>query len=211
MVVGFCGVLLFFFVPESFWDRSPVPKSRKTSKNASKLSIFSGFRSSKPVSHAGLDNQADGVLDNTNQEKGQSPAPISTSPKRPAIIHRPSTTRNLHVGFAPDEHEHNEGNKSHEDSTTPAEGMTPLQHAHSGRQCSFAWAVQPDLLTTEKSPKDNHSITTMVQSMNGSIWSSQQAGLLLLHSYMVSNRLGIMMWKDLARITWEPSIFPGPR
>lgn len=26
MVVGFCGVLLFFFVPETFWDRTPRPR-----------------------------------------------------------------------------------------------------------------------------------------------------------------------------------------
>ncbi|KXX82601.1 Protein HOL1 [Madurella mycetomatis] len=30
LVVAFCGVLLFFFVPETFWDRAPVPRSRKT-------------------------------------------------------------------------------------------------------------------------------------------------------------------------------------
>ena len=30
MVVGFCGCLLFFFVPETFWDRTPVP--HKSSK-----------------------------------------------------------------------------------------------------------------------------------------------------------------------------------
>ncbi len=29
MIVGFCFVLIFLFVPETFWDRTPRPKSRK--------------------------------------------------------------------------------------------------------------------------------------------------------------------------------------
>lgn len=28
MIVGFCGVLLFLFAPETFWDRAPIPRSR---------------------------------------------------------------------------------------------------------------------------------------------------------------------------------------
>jgi len=33
IVVGFCSLLLFLFVPETFWDRAPVPrKSRKRSR-----------------------------------------------------------------------------------------------------------------------------------------------------------------------------------
>jgi hypothetical protein len=37
MVVGFCGTLLFLFVPETFWDRAPVPRSRKPSGRPSFL------------------------------------------------------------------------------------------------------------------------------------------------------------------------------
>ncbi|KAK4117591.1 general substrate transporter [Canariomyces notabilis] len=29
IIVTFCGILVFFFVPETFWDRAPVPRSRK--------------------------------------------------------------------------------------------------------------------------------------------------------------------------------------
>ena len=29
IVVGFCAILLFFFVPETFWDRTPRPKSKR--------------------------------------------------------------------------------------------------------------------------------------------------------------------------------------
>ncbi|KAI9841303.1 MAG: hypothetical protein M1837_000789 [Sclerophora amabilis] len=34
IVVGFCFVLLFFFVPETFWDRTPRPKLRTTSSDS---------------------------------------------------------------------------------------------------------------------------------------------------------------------------------
>ncbi|KAK6580686.1 hypothetical protein PZA11_006922 [Diplocarpon coronariae] len=98
MVVGFCGVLLFFFVPETFWDRTPVPKSRGSSKNASRFSLFSGLRSPKP---AGLEKQGDGNLDDLDSNKPLSAVPSRIwAPGRPSIIHRPSTTRQLHVGFA---------------------------------------------------------------------------------------------------------------
>jgi MFS family permease len=35
IVVGFCGVMLFLFVPETFWDRTPRPKSRRQSRSRS--------------------------------------------------------------------------------------------------------------------------------------------------------------------------------
>ncbi|QIW98369.1 hypothetical protein AMS68_003887 [Peltaster fructicola] len=33
IIVGFAGILLFFFVPETFWDRSPIPRSRRKPSN----------------------------------------------------------------------------------------------------------------------------------------------------------------------------------
>ncbi|RMD41669.1 hypothetical protein DV735_g3431, partial [Chaetothyriales sp. CBS 134920] len=38
MVVGFAGALLFFFVPETFWDRTPRPKARRPSILVRRLS-----------------------------------------------------------------------------------------------------------------------------------------------------------------------------
>ncbi|KIW48829.1 uncharacterized protein PV06_01391 [Exophiala oligosperma] len=40
MVVGFCFCLLFFFVPETFWDRTPRPKSRRPTHQRSLSSIL---------------------------------------------------------------------------------------------------------------------------------------------------------------------------
>lgn len=31
-IAAFCGILLFLFVPETFWDRSPIPRSRAPSR-----------------------------------------------------------------------------------------------------------------------------------------------------------------------------------
>ena len=44
IVVGFGGVLLFFFVPETFWDRTPRPKRRHSKTQLSHISINSLFR-----------------------------------------------------------------------------------------------------------------------------------------------------------------------
>jgi hypothetical protein len=49
MVVAFCGVLLFFFVPETFWDRAPVPRSRKPK---SRPNFFRRLSSKQDVLHA---------------------------------------------------------------------------------------------------------------------------------------------------------------
>ncbi|KAK5654453.1 hypothetical protein OQA88_7364 [Cercophora sp. LCS_1] len=45
IIVALCTVLLFFFVPESFWDRKPIPKVAK--KSSERPSIFRRY-SSKP-------------------------------------------------------------------------------------------------------------------------------------------------------------------
>jgi len=93
MVVGFCGCLLFLFVPESFWDRSPVPKNRTASKKASKRSLFSLSRYNSP--NRNLQNESEG-------EKVNSPADVSF-PKRPTPALQRHNTRGLHVGFVAEE------------------------------------------------------------------------------------------------------------
>jgi MFS family permease len=50
IVVAFCGFLLFFFVPETFWDRAPQP--RKLKKSRSRPSIFRRLSSRPDVLHA---------------------------------------------------------------------------------------------------------------------------------------------------------------
>jgi MFS family permease len=41
VVVGFCSLLLFLFVPETFWDRAPIPHKRKNkNRTLSNINIF---------------------------------------------------------------------------------------------------------------------------------------------------------------------------
>lgn len=80
MVGGFCLVLLFLFVPETFWDRTPRPKHRDpTSKKRSMMSLFS-----HKSQRSDLANHMDGNADDAGKQSASS---------------RP--TRSLHVGFAP--------------------------------------------------------------------------------------------------------------
>jgi MFS family permease len=67
IVVGFCSLLLFLFVPETFWDRAPVPHKRKTqTRSMSNLNIF---RSRAPA-----EKQADALDDDVDAELTEKPA-----------------------------------------------------------------------------------------------------------------------------------------
>ncbi|WYZ45625.1 hypothetical protein EsH8_VIII_000941 [Colletotrichum jinshuiense] len=84
MIVALCGVLLFLFVPETFWDRTPVPKSRKPSRRPS-------FRRRQSSRHEVPQVHEDG-----------------TGPTTPAVVQSPNPAshphKDLHVGFAPEPH-----------------------------------------------------------------------------------------------------------
>lgn len=105
MIGGFCWCLLFLFVPETFWDRTPRPKSQTRSRSASRMSIFKHRKDSHaPVSKHGTAKPADGTSDVVDANLA--------SPTRPSIarisssFHRP--THGLHVGFAQDEPQPND-------------------------------------------------------------------------------------------------------
>ena len=51
MVVGFCFFLIFFFVPETFWDRTPRPAKRR-SRSRSQSPSKNRFRFKLPSMHA---------------------------------------------------------------------------------------------------------------------------------------------------------------
>jgi hypothetical protein len=107
MVVAFCGILLFLFVPESYWDRTPVPKSRKQSKNGSRFSLFSLHRESPAEQKDPAAGQSEANSDHAILEKTTSPGSAKGAlPKRPALAHRQTPNRALHVGFAPEETRH---------------------------------------------------------------------------------------------------------
>jgi hypothetical protein len=85
-VGAFCLILLFLFVPETFWDRSPVPKA-KVDPSADKTMDNTKLTDSVPPSSLlqkgdGATGEKDSALDH---------------PQRPSNIQIPDQ---LHVGFA---------------------------------------------------------------------------------------------------------------
>ncbi|GKT45945.1 putative MFS-type transporter [Colletotrichum spaethianum] len=104
MVVAFCGVLLFFFVPETFWDRTPVPKSRKPSRRPS----FGRRQSSR-------------------RDIPQGSADVITASASPALQspHTPSHHKDLHVGFAFDPSQEKEDVEKNADNGSDAHNTAP--------------------------------------------------------------------------------------
>ncbi|KAF1913366.1 major facilitator superfamily domain-containing protein [Ampelomyces quisqualis] len=85
IVVGFCFFLLFFFVPETFWDRTPRQARRHTTTR-SHLHL--------PSRHAKKDSAALEAQPDSGTPMGLG----STSP----LKHSAKSHKNAHVGFAED-------------------------------------------------------------------------------------------------------------
>ncbi|KAH4435595.1 hypothetical protein HBH86_132990 [Parastagonospora nodorum] len=93
IVVGLCFFLIFFFVPETFWDRAPRPArrhttSRSSSKHRSHLHL--------PSRHAKKDAPATALQPPSNATAPADQAQLSPS-EHPAKPHK-----HAHVGFADD-------------------------------------------------------------------------------------------------------------
>ncbi|KAI1140982.1 MFS general substrate transporter [Hypoxylon sp. FL0543] len=96
MVVGCCGTLLFFFVPETFWDRSPTPRSRRHPKRPS---LFSRRSSARQVSKAHIHEGAGANGEKPTIDTGGDKAVENYhEPTSPTSQHR---HKRAHVGFAP--------------------------------------------------------------------------------------------------------------
>lgn len=54
MIVGFCLFLMFFFVPETFWDRTPRPRSKKRFASLSNLISLSPQENGRAGSNANV-------------------------------------------------------------------------------------------------------------------------------------------------------------
>jgi hypothetical protein len=142
-------VLLFLFVPETFWDRTPRPRSRHPSTSNSRLSLFRQRIASHVSSHlhpqsesAPVPHQVDGSGDAPSR-MGSTAEPAL---RRPSEVHR---NRGLRVGFATEEHGSNDksyvhqnldGHASppngHADAITPSE-MIPATTAAAGKVWTF--------------------------------------------------------------------------
>ena len=97
MVVGLCFGLLFFFVPETFWDRTPRPKSRRptsaTNRTLSSAVVHALHHKAGPAL------PGDGAVDMRKLAIGNSAAAARGEPG--TIAARRQQKNDLHVGFAP--------------------------------------------------------------------------------------------------------------
>lgn len=82
MVVAFCGVLLFLFVPETFWDRTPTRAPQKRPSFLRRISSRHGGRS--------------------GTHTPRSTMPAANEPERPVSRGAADRSKALHVGFAPE-------------------------------------------------------------------------------------------------------------
>ncbi|CAO2652699.1 Nn.00g021100.m01.CDS01 [Neocucurbitaria sp. VM-36] len=94
IVVGFCFFLIFFFVPETFWDRTPTPAKRHT-RNRSQSPSRHHMHFHLPSRH---------TKKSTDELEAQirTPAVATSMPSSP-LEHPVKRTRNAHVGFADDQ------------------------------------------------------------------------------------------------------------
>lgn len=108
MVVGFCFILLFFFVPETFWDRTPKPPSPKTiSRRSSHRSLKAPFFLTRPRES----RKSSYLLDPPNPPTGgdgptdDRSLPTDSTTSQIVAKARPSKSphRSIHIGFSPED------------------------------------------------------------------------------------------------------------
>ncbi|KAH7361323.1 major facilitator superfamily domain-containing protein [Pyrenochaeta sp. MPI-SDFR-AT-0127] len=94
IVVGFCFFLIFFFVPETFWDRTPRP-SRRHNRSRSHSPSEHRHHFHLPIGHAKKSTDALG-------SPLQAPILATTSQPASPIEHPVKHSKTAHVGFADD-------------------------------------------------------------------------------------------------------------
>ena len=119
MIVALCGTLLFLFVPETFWDRSPIPRSRKPTRPSlfHRLSSKHGIPTIAAPSTATQtigDEAAHGLKRPLENELGEETA----TPASPAKKH-------ARIGFFPETEHETSAHDNHE-----GEFVHPTQDGH---------------------------------------------------------------------------------
>ncbi|KAK4168577.1 major facilitator superfamily domain-containing protein [Cladorrhinum sp. PSN259] len=136
MVIGFCGILLFLFVPETFWDRAPRPRKRKSRSRPA--SLFRGLShpgsraASRPASRGGDASQP--VTPGLHPVDGQ----LGTDVTPPAV----AAVRTVRVGFVTPEFELSEHEKPTAKTTIPSKAESSSS--------SSPTTVQPPTPTSAK-------------------------------------------------------------
>ena len=126
MVVGFCFVLVFLFVPETFWDRTPRRHKSRKHTFASLSAIFHHPQEKKSATEFGTDGAADmrklGIGNSANSA-GSRPATIAERRKHKQAQH--------HVGFA-DQDDLNEASAAEARDQPPVEDTKTTQDIKKG-------------------------------------------------------------------------------
>lgn len=114
MIVGLCFALIFFFVPETFWDRTPRPHVHH--KKPALQTIGGFFNASFRSKNVSLENASHDI--NTTSDVPELTISNSSAPAEPkaaatTIAQRRQQNNKLHVGFveksASTEREHHPG------------------------------------------------------------------------------------------------------
>ena len=174
MEVGFCFFLMFLFVPETFWDRTPRPrsKSRRTAlANISKIFSHDSHHEPQDEKQA-VYTGGDGSLDMRKLATGNSASAAEIG--RATIAERRMQKHTHHVGFA-DQAEASRDDVQIEGETAPApSGESKALHLTSmpiiGKAaldlCHLrAMSMPPGLNQKVKDPRLRLYITSILLSM----------------------------------------------
>jgi len=120
MVVGFCFVFMFSFVPETFWDRTPRPHSKSKRTRLSNLSKI--FSPNQNDGKSMFSTGGDGSMDMRKLAIGNSAAGTGNL----SIAERRQQRHAQHVGFADQAQDHRE--MRDETVLDPATGLHVSTH-----------------------------------------------------------------------------------
>jgi hypothetical protein len=195
IVVGFCGTLLFFFVPETFWDRSPVPRDRTKPKRPRMFSRKPSHAPPTPAVHEKKENPV--LLPAGDPEKVEAQAHAHEEADIAPATPNHSRQKHAHVGFAPEVEAEAEKKaetapvapqadsagdslavptQSHPGSHSGTPGAVSPQGPHSAYQHSGSYFPEQGSATTSRTPSIHPGHGTMSPDVEaGSI--SNMAGI----------------------------------
>lgn len=102
MVVGFCGILLFFFTPETFWDRTPHPRPKTHSRPNFFRRISSKYVSSRQaLPHDANTEKPLATPDSETEKHHKAPKDVHFASGLETETVGPDTPREHRVAFAP--------------------------------------------------------------------------------------------------------------
>ncbi len=122
MVVGFCFLLMFLFVPETFWDRTPRPHSKSLRTSLASLSRI--FHHNARDEEGGLSAGGDGSSDMRRLAIGNSASGAGSG--RATIAERRQQRNTQHVGFADQVQKESEDPSEKDDTILYPDSKSPI-------------------------------------------------------------------------------------